>query len=343
VLVVWGLADRSLPKPWRVLLVSTPAIALGAGWVLHGLAQWMGLGLGAEARLTQEGMQSTSRLQVWRDTWTLILAHPDGVGWNGFNKAWTLTPFPDRSPHFFDHTHNLPLQLIVTLGWVGGGMACVALVALYGAATWQAWRAQGDEATCRRAAWAALSVVGAHSLMEYPLWYPVFLLPTLAAGVLCWVPVSSAVRSWWRGGWAALGLVLMLGSAWAAWEYRQVSAIYAPSAGDTRSLATRIEAGQRTFFFSRQADYAAATALGDGPAALAAAERTSLALIDTRLLMAWARSLHAVGQTDKARWLVARLREFRKPDGEAWLAECEGEPSLWHCSPPQGHYSWRDF
>ena len=121
VLVVWGLADRSLPKPWRVLLVSTPAIALGAGWVLHGLAEWMGLGLGAEARLTQEGMQSTSRLQIWRDTWTLILAHPDGVGWNGFNKAWTLTPFPDRSPHFFDHTHNLPLQLIVTLGWVGGG------------------------------------------------------------------------------------------------------------------------------------------------------------------------------------------------------------------------------
>lgn len=348
VLVVWGLADRSLPKPWRVLLVATPAIALGAGWVLHGLAEWMGLGLGAEARLAQEGMQSTSRLQVWRETWALILAHPDGVGWHGFNKAWTLTPFPGRSPHFFDHTHNLPLQLIVTLGWLRGGVACALLLIGYGAATWQAWRAQGEEATCRRAAWAALSVVGAHSLMEYPLWYPVFLLPTLAAGVLCWLPEADAsptraARTGWRAGWAALGLALMLGSAWAAWEYRQVSAIYAPSAGDARSLATRIAAGQRTFFFSRQADYAAATALGDGPAALAAAERTSLALIDTRLLMAWARSLHAAGQTDKARWLVARLREFRKPDGEAWLAECDTDPSLWQCQPPEGVYGWREF
>ena len=39
-----------------------------------------------------------------------------GVGWGEFNFAWTLTPFPHRPTAFFDHTHDLPLQLVVELG-----------------------------------------------------------------------------------------------------------------------------------------------------------------------------------------------------------------------------------
>ena len=33
-----------------------------------------------------------------------------------FNMAWTLTPVPGRPTAFFDHTHNLALQLAVELG-----------------------------------------------------------------------------------------------------------------------------------------------------------------------------------------------------------------------------------
>jgi hypothetical protein len=176
------------------------------------------------------------------------------------------------------------------------------------------------------------------------LWYPYFLLPTLAAAAVLLIP---------RGAWAwpplvrnvvmAIGLVMVLLTGLAAMEYRKVSAIYAPSANDGDSLVQRIAKGHQTIFFSRQADYAAATALGIHPLTLEAAERASHVLIDTRLLIAWAKNLHAAGETDKARYLVARLREFRKPDGDAWMAECEPDPSLWHCSPPQGSYTWRDF
>ncbi len=60
-------------------------------------------------------------------------------------------------------------------------------------------------------------------------------------------------------------------------------------------------------------------------------------------MMAWAKSLHAVGETDKARYMVARLREFRSREGEAWLATCADEPAAWFCKPPEKSYSWRDF
>ena len=59
--------------------------------------------------------------------------------------------------------------------------------------------------------------------------------------------------------------------------------------------------------------------------------------------MAWAMSHNAQGQTDKARYLVERLREFRSREGTAWLQACELEPERWMCQPSTGRYGWRDF
>lgn len=348
VLVLWGLMDRRLPRPVRAGLVATPLVALLAAWALHIWAVQSGASVGAEARLLTEGMQSDSRLKILADAWALIQAHPEGLGWGEFNRAWTLTSFPARAPHFFDHPHNLFLQLLAELGWFKGGALGIGVLSVYAWLSWQAWRtkpnAEDDAGSGRRAAWAIVTVVGLHSMMEYPLWYPIFLLPTLAT--VAWAvwparlgPKSTAVR--FSG--LVLGLALLGTATWAGMEYRQLSAIYAPASSDGRSLEERIEAGQRTWWYSRQADYAAATALGLSPAALAAAQRAGHVLIDTRLLIAWAKNLHAAGETDKARYLVARLQEFRKPDGDAWMAECEADPSLWQCSPPQGTYTWRDF
>ncbi|MFN4117158.1 MAG: Wzy polymerase domain-containing protein, partial [Inhella sp.] len=173
--------------------------------------------------------------------------------------------------------------------------------------------------------------------------YAYFLLPTaLALGLALRaepVPAAAGSASWLA---RALGLLMIVGSAWAYWEYRKVVAIYAPPR-DAAPLAERIAAGQRSQLFSRHADYAAATALGANAAALAAAQRTGWQLIDARLLIAWAKSLHAVGDTDKARYLVERLREFRSRDGDAWLAACGEMPDEWFCTPPEQQYSWRDF
>ena len=50
-----------------------------------------------------------------------------GVGFGEFNLAWTLSEFPSRPTAFFDHTHNLPLQLLVGAGRSAGFAGlCVA-------------------------------------------------------------------------------------------------------------------------------------------------------------------------------------------------------------------------
>jgi O-antigen ligase len=342
-LLLWGLLDTRLERRWRGLLLATPLMAALAWGGLHAWASWSGQVFGAEARLDQEGAGSPSRLAILRDAWALLLAEPWGVGFGGFNRAWTLSAFPQRPIAFFDHTHNLPLQLLVELGWPLGGAVLGLLLAGFAAAARLAWRAgssAGAGAVDQRAALMLLLVVGVHSMLEYPLWYAYFLLPTALAFGLA-LPGQRSARAPLR--WpAGLGALLIAASAFALWEYQRVVAIYAP-ARDGAPLAQRIARGQSTLFFSRHADYAGATALGADAAALAAAQRTGWQLIDARLLIAWARSLHAVGETDKARWLVARLREFRSRDGDAWLEACGKTPDDWMCAPPARAYSWREF
>jgi O-antigen ligase len=340
-LFLWGLLDSQMERRWRLLLLATPVLAALA-WA--GMHWWSASGLGvfgAEARLDQEGAGSPSRIAILKNAWALLLAEPWGVGWGGFNRAWSLSPFPDRPIAFFDHTHNLPLQLLVELGWLLGGGVLLLLFLGLGAAVRLAWRARGSEAIARRAPLTMLLIVGLHSLLEYPLWYAYFLLPTALAFGLALAPERAQLampRRWPR----LLGLLLVLASVFAVHEYRKVVAIYAPAV-DATPLSERVAQGQATLLFGRHADYAAATALGANAAALAAAQRTGWQLIDARLLIAWAKSLHAVGETEKARHLVARLREFRSREGDAWLAVCAQDPRLWMCQPPQQRYGWRDF
>ena len=92
---------------------------------------------GGEVQLQKSDI-SSSRFGIWSNTLALIAAHPwAGVGFGEFNFAWSLTPFPGRPTAFFDHTHNLPLQLAVELGLPLATLVIVLLLA----ALWRAWRA----------------------------------------------------------------------------------------------------------------------------------------------------------------------------------------------------------
>ncbi|MFN8892665.1 MAG: hypothetical protein ACK5Y8_02720, partial [Betaproteobacteria bacterium] len=70
-------------------------------------------------------------------------------------------------------------------------------------------------------------------------------------------------------------------------------------------------------------------------------------LLDTRFMIAWARALHASGDEAAARHLVARLREFRRPDAAGFFAPCAAPASAaaaFQCQPPpQLPLSWRAF
>ncbi len=56
-------------------------------------------------------------------------------------------------------------------------------------------------------------------------------------------------------------------------------------------------------------------------------------LLDARLMLAWAKALDEVGETDKARFVAARLREFHNEQADEFFAPC--------APPPVAREPWR--
>ena len=352
-LALWALLDRRLSRPARWLLLAAPLVYL-LSWL--GMAWWASVSqhtFSGSQRLAESDI-SSSRFAIWRDTLTLIRQQPwTGVGFGEFNFAWTLTPLPQRPVAFFDHTHNLPLQLAVELGLP----LAAAVLGLMGWALWrgfrQAWTLPGDAGTARRCAMLMVGMIGLHSLLEYPLWYAYFLLPTAWAWGFALhrpaAPALSAEQARLRArALAGAALVVVAGAGVAVIDYARVVVIFEPAAG-AGPLEGRIAAGQGSLFFSHHADYAAVTSdplKAESPQSF---DRVTHYLLDTRLMMAWAEALAGRGETDKARYLAARLREFRKADAEDFFKACPlgtspPSPGLpFQCETPQQPHDWRDF
>lgn len=366
-LVLWGLLDAQLRPQARLSLLLTPLLTYASWQFMHWWSAFSGHAFGAEARLS-EGAGSPSRVAILKNSWELLMQHPwRGVGWGDFNFAWTLTPFPDRPVAFFDHCHNLLMQILVEMGWPLGLLMLGGLAWLLGLALRSAYRVRGDVAVQRRCALMVVLMIGLHSMLEYPLWYLYFLLPTAYALGLTLAsegsghgepasaqdltpeagptPEAGLRQGQLRQGLLRLAGVLMIaGAAFATWDYLHIVDIYGPS---STPLSERIARGQRSVLFSANADYAAATVPGPAPSTLEAARRTGHNLIDARLMMAWAQALHDVGETDKARYLVQRLREFHNAAAKEWLRECENWPAQaqrpFQCEPPVKAYRFEDF
>lgn len=361
VLLLWGLLDRRLSPAARWMLVATPllyALAYGAmAWYGEFSHQALGAGARLDAGGLGDGGSRNSRLNIWRNAWALVQAQPWlGVGFGEFNIAWTLTPFPGRPTAFFDHTHNLLLQLAVELG-----LPLALLVqCLLGRALWQAWRravaAQGRAGSAGRAALVLVLLGGLHSMVEYPLWYAYFLLPMAFAWgwVLGLAPAhgpagepvapQSSPRPLALATGLVLGLAMTLGGALAVLDYQRVMVIYAPPEG-AGSLASRIEQGQRSLLFAHHADYAAATNTVPAAARALGLARGTHSLLDTRLMGAWAQQLHDQGHEDLALGVAARLREFDNREADDFFAACDGDQDgrRFPCQPPQRTPDWREY
>jgi O-antigen ligase len=113
------------------------------------------------------------RLPLWISAWRMFLDAPVlGAGFGHF--AWEqflhrAASGETAAPGLFNHAHNLVLQLLAEFGAVGGlvvaGAAVVWIADLRGTKFAPEWWWLG----------ALLSVIGIHSMLEYPLWYAYFL------------------------------------------------------------------------------------------------------------------------------------------------------------------------
>ncbi len=362
-LLVWVLMDRSMPKEVRRLtFAAVVGCALGMGLVLLS-AEYSGIASYVEKRSAAPDI-SSSRFGIWSNTLELIGQNVwTGVGWGQFAKAWALTPFPSRPIAAFDNAHNLPLHLMVELGVP---LALVLMVAL----GWVVWRSLpaaslptgGAHAPAARCALAALLLLAVHSLLEYPLWFSFFLLP--AAFFLghfirlgrcveesapspgeSW-PTSPIVSKLVSKALKACGVLIVLGSLYAAWDYSRVLQAFKPfGPGLRKTLEQRVAEGRKGPLFGYWVDFGVVTNAEHYENLTDEVQRAFRHRVNPRMLMIYAKYLHERGEDDKASYVAARLREFRNPVSTEFFAACgTASPSvLFQCRPPVHAYTWRDF
>lgn len=159
-------------------------------------------------RLFDLASGNSIRFYLWHEAWLMFLQSPLlGVGFGQF--AWNHFQFLAlfRQPEvsgLYNHAHNIVMQLLAETGLVGITIFFVALAAwllglrrrVFDIQTW--WIL------------ALLSIVGIHSMLEFPLWYMHFLgivAVLLGVGEMRLLQIDMK-----RFGRVSVGLILILGS-----------------------------------------------------------------------------------------------------------------------------------
>ncbi|MGH8677824.1 MAG: Wzy polymerase domain-containing protein [Burkholderiales bacterium] len=124
-------------------------------------------------RLSEDVSANSDRSRIWYAALLMLKDTPVlGVGFEGFGWHYfeMFSRFPsDLDPGLTDNAHNIVFQLLAEFG-LPGGLLLALCVVIWAAGQWR------QPLSVQR--WWALSLVatiGAHSLLEYPLWYAYFL------------------------------------------------------------------------------------------------------------------------------------------------------------------------
>lgn len=223
----WQRKDPAL----RSLLIY--AAALCGGYVLmHGLAQlfWLQGSAGNEIaneialeRLFNEVTGYTIRLALLKEAGLIFAKFPLlGAGFGQYAYQHLQLVAELRNPllaGLFNNAHNIVMQLAAETG-LAGLLVWFSTLGIWG------WRVLVQHATYTLEQWwalAVLTVLGIHSLFEYPLWYLHFIaIAAFLLGALDAAPLPLRLRR--VGSWS-IATILVLGALtlWQGWEaYRHI-------------------------------------------------------------------------------------------------------------------------
>ncbi|RYX93045.1 MAG: hypothetical protein EOO28_20075 [Comamonadaceae bacterium] len=190
VLMAWTMRSRlSLPKkiPLACTLVFLTYILLLVCLPMLGQSLLLDTQLSVQARSTGE-----LRPLIWKVLLQGAQLHPfGGYGWNQVLPAQFAVSAanPDIKGMFLAQSHNLFLDFVVWLGFPAGILLAILLVAWFCTAFARLEKVEDYVYL------SAVAVIGIHAMLEFPLHYAYFLLPTgLMMGVL------NARLSIWRMG-----------------------------------------------------------------------------------------------------------------------------------------------
>ncbi len=305
-------------------LVDTLAMACGYAlltWTIQG-------GETAITRAAEVQILCWSRLILWSNVMELIQQRPfTGWGWGHLDEAHFLQLYAGRRfCEILDNAHNLPLHLAVELGVpVAAGLLALCL--------WGVWKGRpwAEQDRNRIWAWAMLSLIGVHSLLEYPLWYgPFQVLALIAVILLAGRPLQALSHSWLCAP-SLVGPALAVCAALlvsAAWDYHRVSQLYLHS--ERRSPLYSDNTFQKvswSVFFSDQLDFAILTTrriTRDNAASTAELARSLLAYSpEPRVVELLVQSLSLLGRDAEARFYAERFQAAYPEEYARWMARSQ--------------------
>jgi len=204
---VWQRRDKSC----RHLLNYSLLLLAGFG-LMHWAVQipWLVGSSGSVTTMQRMMAGDTSgniRLYLWHEAWLIFTRFPllgAGLGqyaWQHFQLGPVLHDIHING--LYNNAHNLVMQLAAEMGLAG---VLVLLVTL-GMWLWQSVRT--PHTIYHWWGYAVMSVLGIHSMLEYPLWYAYFLG---VAAIMLGMLDSSAYRLELRGlGRLSVSAILLLG------------------------------------------------------------------------------------------------------------------------------------
>lgn len=158
---------------WAVFGLLAGALAyLFIGWLEPRLMAPHGIS--AASRFEGAGM--AARDAIWAQAWSMFRAHPIfGAGWGSFSAYALAGALTSSKAQFVNNAHDLVLQILAETGVVG--LALAGLPVAFSA--WCSMRKGSDwfAPAWRKLAVAVCLLIGGYSLVEYPLWSPLFLVP----------------------------------------------------------------------------------------------------------------------------------------------------------------------
>ncbi|WP_404993496.1 Wzy polymerase domain-containing protein [Cupriavidus pauculus] len=261
--------------------------------------------------------QISYRSALWAQALSMFRAHPlFGVGygefgWGQFQEAAHVRVVAEMSLH----AHNAVLDLLAKTGAVGTiGAAVVLLAWLWRVVRERVWLATPPERAMAVPMLAWLAMLGAHSMLEYPLHYLYLFLPFCF--LLAWLEPSGFGRALPRPVLAALGVVFVatasavLVTQWQ--DYRRVEAREYASDEHRDSLP------MPRYWFRAHAESDAAEHViitATNAASLLPAHVSALHLLPTPTLIrrsAWLLAL--TGESSRARLWMERLAFYYQGD-----------------------------
>lgn len=151
---------------------------------------------GGTARRLSETSETEQRWQIWKDSLEIAQEFvPLGSGPGTFVEAYRIKePIDTLTPNYINHAHNDLVELLLTIGVFGAIFIVATVLALLRAG----WRLRDDVALGQpswqqnqaRMAWAVLAILGAASIVDYPLRVPS--LTALAVVMACWLGFATS-------------------------------------------------------------------------------------------------------------------------------------------------------